>query len=363
MPTLNLAMFDGGDPSKAIAYAQHGPYSIVSHVNCASLVHLQAFSDRIDSIFTSNKLRPTTTELDKFSHDLYAFLIGAELDPVYQKILDPQGVKLGDPKRIQLLSNHSPITSIPWEYLVKPPDPGMPRPLNTLVRVVPTMTIPPHEPLKLKSGKKLRIFIAGSDPVDQTVTGWEGVATALESNFKTQWSDLVDYKIERSISLAALNEQLKDGYDVLHFHGHGKVGPDGVGSLVFNNPKTGNSDEVTPSRLTSVVADRGIALVILSACYTSKGNSSKPFNVIAESLVRTGIRAVVANQYAFPVGTAVSFLKSVYRKLMETGDIDLAVAEGRVTLALDIKEQGAVPLEWGIPTVYRHADTAQLFKI
>jgi hypothetical protein len=363
MPTLNLALLDAGNPAKAVAYAQHGPYSVVTPVDCASLAALRAFSDRIDSAFTSNNLRPTKNELEKFSHDLYEFLIGANLDPVYQKILNPQVSTTGEAKRIQLLSNHPPIASIPWEYLAKPPDPPGPRALSTLARIVPTMTIPPHEPLKLKSGRKLRIFVAGADPLDQAVTGWEGVAGALDNVFTKQWGDLVHYKIERSVNLAALNEWLKDGYDVLHFHGHGKVGADGVGNLVFNDPKTGDSDEVPPWRLASVVADRGISLVILSACYTSKGDFTKPFNVIAEALVRTGIRAVVANQYAFPVGTAASFLKSVYRKLMETGDIDLAVAEGRVTLANDIKQQDAVPLEWGIPTLYRHADTAQLFKV
>ena len=98
-----------------------------------------------------------------------------------------------------------------------------------------------------------------------------------------------------------------------------------------------------------MLTGRGIRLVVLSACETSKGDTSQPFAAIAESLVRAGMPAVVANQLPLKNETVATFVGPFYSKLVLSGDIDQAMCEGRISLATELDNGNDATLEWGIP--------------
>jgi len=93
--------------------------------------------------------------------------------------------------------------------------------------------------------------------------------------------------------------------------------------------------------------------VVLSACETAAGDFASDFSVMADGLVRCGIPAVVANQFPVENGSIANFVGALYHELLQSGDIDLAVSEGRVALAVEVESF----IDWGIPTLYRHVDS------
>jgi hypothetical protein len=111
------------------------------------------------------------------------------------------------------------------------------------------------------------------------------------------------------------------------------------------------------TQLCNLLEGRGIRLVVLSACETAAGDFASDFSVMADGLVRCGIPAVVANQFPVDDGTVAKFVGALYQELLQSGDIDLAVSEGRVTLALELESV----IDWGIPTLYRHVNSSQVF--
>jgi hypothetical protein len=58
--------------------------------------------------------------------------------------------------------------------------------------------------------------------------------------------------------------------------------------------------------------------------------------------------------------TVAKFVGSLYQELLRSGDIDAAVSEGRVALAVELEGDHAV-VEWGIPTLHRHVNARQVF--
>ena len=76
----------------------------------------------------------------------------------------------------------------------------------------------------------------------------------------------------------------------------------------------------------------------------------------------SGIPAVVANQLPVPDATVATFVGALYEELLRSGDIDLAVTEGRIRLAVDLGSSPKAVLEWGIPTLYRHINGAQVLE-
>lgn len=135
-----------------------------------------------------------------------------------------------------------------------------------------------------------------------------------------------------------------------------------TGCLILTDRHTNKSSRLKAEELGMILNNRGIRLVILSACDTAAGNFNDNFAVTAAALVRYGIPAVVANQLPVPDSTVATFVGALYEKLLECGDIDLAVSEGRIRLAVDLGTTPDAVLEWGIPTLYRHIASAKVFQ-
>jgi CHAT domain-containing protein len=102
---------------------------------------------------------------------------------------------------------------------------------------------------------------------------------------------------------------------------------------------------------------------VLSACNTSAGDFSKEFATVAQTLVGNGIPAVVANQFEIQNSIAAAFANAFYAELRESGDVDRATTQGRLSLNFG----GNLPnnearIDWGIPTLYRHLGAAKVFQ-
>jgi CHAT domain-containing protein len=351
---LDLTILDSGSDDHAVALARSGADCAITQLPFGKqLKQLTEFRDWIESAVRGLKSPPTSSELEEFGETLFAFTFRDEVAELYNRL--PK-----DDIRLNIVCNRSEIQNLPWEYLQEPRKARGPQRGRSVIRVVPTIgqNLPRPQPL----GTKVRVLFVSAAPTDQGEVDWEDVRDAVQRAFNANLPEgatlkLVDGADPRALRKAVAEEE----FDVFHFSGHGQVKA-GTGQLVLVNRKTQKSEYLDSEQVCAILSKRGLRLVVLSACLTAAGDFKDEFAVIAEALVRSGIPAVVANQMPVSNKTISPFVGEMYSKLIACGDIDLAMTEGRIALYADLAKEASSGLEWGIPTLYRHYEGAQLYR-
>ncbi|GBC60613.1 hypothetical protein DENIS_1570 [Desulfonema ishimotonii] len=170
-----------------------------------------------------------------------------------------------------------------------------------------------------------------------------------------------------------LREHLRenpDFYHILHFDGHGAYGhvsPDAgsgftfrgkEGCLVFEK-EDGEADPVRADQLSTLLREHAVPAVVLNACQSGMidEQADDPFASVASSLLKSGVRSVVAMAWSLYVSGAQVFLPEFYRRLFETGAVAQAARAGRQKMFE--KPERVCPREkyhlqdWLVPVVYQ----------
>jgi len=165
-------------------------------------------------------------------------------------------------------------------------------------------------------------------------------------------------------------DERKHFYHILHFDGHGGYAPpargsslshifaSGQGCLVFEK-NGGKADEKTAQQISAILRDYEIPVVVLNACQSAMLDKTArdPFASVAASLVKAGVRSVVAMSYSLYVSGAEEFVPSFYRCLFKTGSVAEAVRAGRLQMFANPKRvcsRGRFDLEdWLLPVLYQ----------
>jgi len=148
---------------------------------------------------------------------------------------------------------------------------------------------------------------------------------------------------------------------VLHFIGHGgfdTARDEGVLALEGEDERP---SLVEASRLVDLLrqARPMPRLVILNSCSGAVTGADDMFSGVAAALVRGGVSAVAAMQYAISDQAAVAFARGFYAALAHGRGIDDAMSSGRVAI-LGISGQ---TLEWVTPVLYLRGSGTQLFTV
>ena|GEM_PF-3338253 len=356
--TLELAILSPSSEGPALVFARYGSDVAIAKLPSEELKAFAAFRDRINTVLLMNLERPKESELNQFGYDLFNYIVRDDIKRLYHRL--PGGTLT----RIHILTNRPDLQSLPWEYLQDPdhaPGPWLDR---SIVRVIPSVGQTLPAPLVLaQGGPKIKILFVYADPTDQGKVSWLDSKKSIEREFKARIPvDRFELNVVEG-TLAGFTEAIEtNSYDIFHFSGHGEVDSKTEEGRILLLSQTNNKSVPLPaSELAVILRARGIRLAIIGACKTSAGNSADPFNIVAEALLRENIPAVVAHQLPVPDKSVAAFVGSLYAKLLETGDIDVAVNEGRMRLWRDLIMQKEARLEWGIPTLYRHITGAQVF--
>jgi hypothetical protein len=163
-------------------------------------------------------------------------------------------------------------------------------------------------------------------------------------------------------TLAGLELELKKGYHVLHFIGHGAFKEHKAVLFMTDseNRVKPEADSDIAAMLARQLADTEIfqhdklRLVFLASCQSAARSSANAFHGLAPKLIAAGVPAVVAMQDLIAVKTAQAFAATFYRQLLEHGQVDLAANEGRSSL-LTAKLPGA-----SIPVLFMRLCSGQL---
>lgn len=156
----------------------------------------------------------------------------------------------------------------------------------------------------------------------------------------------------------ALNRKLQTGdryYHIFHFIGHGTF--ENEGHLLFED-ENGNAQRIKGEDLGYLLASQPyLRLAVLNACESAQTSASNPFASVATALVKRGIPAVIAMQYAIRDSAAIEFSHQVYQGLAQELPIERVVTNARVMLKR--KSTG----EWGIPVLYLGIPGDELFPL
>ena len=165
-----------------------------------------------------------------------------------------------------------------------------------------------------------------------------------------------------SADWAGLQETLLRGpWHVLHFVGHGAFDPVQQEGVLTLTRQDGEADPVRASRLVDLLRQARPAprLVVLNSCSGATTGTRDMFSGTAAALVRGGVSAVTAMQYAISDGAAVAFARGFYGALAHGRGVDEAVSSGRVSIV----GLNSTTLEWVTPVLYLRGPETRLFTI
>jgi formylglycine-generating enzyme required for sulfatase activity len=151
---------------------------------------------------------------------------------------------------------------------------------------------------------------------------------------------------------------LNGPWHIFHFVGHGGFDDRRDEGLIALADAEGNAQFYSASEFSNLLADhQSLRLVLLNACEGARGGARDVFSSTAATLVRRGLPAVVAMQYAITDKAAIEFAQTFYERLATGQPVDAAVAEARKAILFELRNT----LEWGTPVLYLRAQDGRIF--
>ncbi len=151
-----------------------------------------------------------------------------------------------------------------------------------------------------------------------------------------------------------LTQALEQGnYHVLHYSGHSNLGPNG-GEIYLVSRRTGLTETLSGDDLAGLLVNNNIQMVVFNSCLGAyRANSDAAGETgecnLTESLVKRGIRSILAMSERIPDEVALTLTQLFYRNLNQGYPVDLCV--GRVRQGL-ISAYGSHHMYWALPILY-----------
>ena len=273
---------------------------------------------------------------------------------------------------LRIASDHPGVLAWPWEALADPQQAGA---LAHHCRIERQLDRG-HDPLPLPEGlprDSINILFVTARPYPNDVRFRSLSRPVVEWIEQQELPARVT--ILRPPTFARLREQLREQpgyYHIVHFDGHGGYGTaadaDAGGSPhLFKGPQgrlifetvDGKPDPVPAEKLGVLLREYRIPVMVLNACRSAMvdAHAEDAFASVAASLLRAGIRSVVAMAYSLYVSGAEAFLPAFYRRVFESGNVAEGVRAGRQAMLANagrVCVRGRFPLkDWLVPVVYQ----------
>jgi tetratricopeptide (TPR) repeat protein len=255
--------------------------------------------------------------------------------------------KATDPS-VVALSTSDNLASIPWELLHDG--------TNWVARtrgIIRVTTTGRNSPEFIPKQGNLRILAAISGPIlNETMPDDDPEQISpVDVNAHTDIFRKIEgepfpaeIKIRRHVTRESLSWELSENYQVLHFVGHGAIG-----RLVFET-RHASTDLAEESWLHEQITTGlrgGLRLVVLNSCYSA--DASEEVQGIANTLMETGLPALIAMQGSITELADLTFAKNLYNALAVGKPIDEAVGIARRAMASDWQ----IPVhEWATPVLF-----------
>lgn len=339
----------------SIAAVEDFSWAFGSLLDQQKLADLLTRPHGIEQSLIGNETRLTENELALYGRDIADALFSGGAQTLYS-VLGQETIE------VTVAAGDSDTKRVPWEYIVWPDVKQAPHAGRSVARIVSVSNIARHQPRPLKSAK-LKVLLIGADVLGGDPIPWDETKANLELIFGKRIKDpdnplAVDLTIVEGTTRDQFSEAvLARAYDIIHFIGHGQS------NGLFLARKGGAEGELLPKgALNTIMSEAKPGLLFLSACNTGSVVRDLEFDSLAESLVQTGVPAVIAHQMPINIRAIAEFAAAVYASLLAEGNIDRAVNQGRMRLAVQLGDAQSAPIEWGIPVLYRRPGCSQMFS-
>lgn len=168
----------------------------------------------------------------------------------------------------------------------------------------------------------------------------------LEAAFAAVGRDKLAWEfLPAPVTLERLEDALRHLH-ILHLVCHGAFNAKQGQAALYLQDASGKAHRVLDEQLAGLLAHQGVQprLVFLSACQSATRSQADAFLGLAPKLVSIGVPAVVAMQDAVTITSAREFSARFYKRLLEHGQVDLAMNEARSTLLTARRPDAAAPV-------------------
>lgn len=151
-----------------------------------------------------------------------------------------------------------------------------------------------------------------------------------------------------------LTKALEQGrYHVLHYSGHSNLGPNG-GEIYLVSRRTGLTETLSGDDLAGLLVNNNIQMAVFNSCLGAYTATSDPTadtgeRNLTESLVKRGIKSVLAMSERIPDDVALTLTQLFYRNLARGHSVDMCVSRMRQGL---IASYGSHQMYWALPILY-----------
>jgi hypothetical protein len=283
-----------------------------------------------------------------------AIFSSAEIERRYVACQAEAGTKKGI--RLKLTIESPELMDLPWEYLFDPESQTFPAlsPRTPITRYThPRQQDPP--PLAFDPPLRILLVSASSDDLPQLniEAEREQIVQAMEP---LQSTGKVEIELLPHATVRKLQEMLRRPFHVLHYIGHGAYDERTNNGMLVLEGSDGGQHTISAAQLQYLLRDTTIRLAVFNACMTARGAAGRN---IAGELMRAGVSATLAMQFAISETSATIFAGEFYRTLADGWPVDAAAAEGRkaVMFAADLTD-----MDWGVPVLFMRTRDGVLFE-
>lgn len=312
---------------------------------------IQEFQDRLI------KRDVDQTGLIGFGRQLYKLVFAGDIELLFEQSAGQSLGKVDQGIRIRLRIAAPELLVLPWEFLYWP---RKERFLGASVQcpVVRYLEIfEPIEDLEVTLPLKMLVVIPNSPELD---TANEKVnliktLTGLDQHVKLTF-------LEGTVTSTRIGDALlEERYHLFHFIGHGEFQNDQA--FLQLNSEDGDIDHIDNTRFANLFVNHPtLKLVFLNSCKGAETSPTTPLAGMAYRLVKCGIPAVVAMQYAIYDDAAILFSREFYHSLFKSharGRVEFAVSHARNRLLGEFPGERDI----GAPVLFMRASEGFLFNI
>lgn len=260
------------------------------------------------------------------------------------------------------------LARLPWEVMHAGDRPLATGPYIAFSRFqtgihLPSRLLSTNIPTPLEEGgiKVLMAIASPTDLVRLDLLKQEAVKLQAELHRQSpRFSETGNYLPEIELTVLEqpgreeLTQALEQGrYHVLHYSGHSNLGPNG-GEIYLVNNRTGLTETLSGDDLAGLLVNNNIQMAVFNSCLGAYAATSSPAadtgeRNLAESLVKRGMRSVLAMSERIPDEVALTLTQLFYRNLSQGYPVDLCVSRVRQGL---ISAYGSLQMYWALPILY-----------
>jgi tetratricopeptide (TPR) repeat protein len=205
------------------------------------------------------------------------------------------------------------LTRLPLDVKPQSGLPLIPRPLRMFAFFASPLDLGDHERLNVEREQEI-LLEAINDPAGQG---------RISADF------------EDEATLEIIERSLRDGYQILHFTGHGISPRDGGGLLLedaYGKKRPASIAEVMQAVNSGV--DK-LRLVVINVSQTARTLHTGAFSDLSRELLRQRVPAVIAMQFSITDEGGLKFAEVLYRKIAKGVELERAVHAARRVLLED----------------------------